>query len=51
MTLGNSTYTWQDTIKTNLKDIRSDDVNRIQVAQNICQWNATMNTTRNFRYI
>jgi hypothetical protein len=45
--LGRPRRTWVDNIKMDLREIEWDGVNWIDVAQDIDQWRALVNTARN----
>jgi hypothetical protein len=48
--LGRPRRRWEENIKTNLKEIRIDGVNRIRMAQDTVRWRAFVNTVMNLRF-
>jgi hypothetical protein len=49
--LGRPRRRWEDNIKLDLREIRIDVVNWIQLAQNKVQWRACVNTVMNLRVL
>jgi hypothetical protein len=47
--LGRPRRRWEDNIKMDLREIRIDGANWIQLAQDRVQWRACVNTVMNFR--
>jgi hypothetical protein len=47
--LGRPSRRWKDNIRMKLRDIRSEGVNWIHLAQDRDQWRAVVNTVMNFR--
>jgi hypothetical protein len=47
--LGRPRLRWEDNIKMDLKEIRIDEANWIQLAQDRVQWRACVNTVMNLR--
>jgi hypothetical protein len=48
--LGRPRRRWEDNIKRDLREIRIDGANWIQLAQDRIQWRACVNTVMNLRY-
>jgi hypothetical protein len=47
--LGRPRRSWEDNIKMDLREIRIDEANWIQLAQDRVQWRACVNTVMNLR--
>jgi hypothetical protein len=47
--LGRPRRRWEDNIKIDLREIRIDEANRIQLAQDRVEWRACVNTVMNLR--
>jgi hypothetical protein len=49
MALGRPRHGWEDNIKMDLREIGIDGVNWIQLAHNMVQWRAFVNTVMNLQ--
>jgi len=50
-TNGGSSHTWEDNIKTKLRERGCEYVKWIQLVQDMAQWRASLNTMRNFQML